>query len=241
MVKVAALDMSGSVAAPSPSGGSKRRVAIYGGAFDPPTVDHMRLCAQILRSASVDEVWLTPSGPRPDKPNLKTSTTDRWAMCEIGVNTCFPMDLAVKVCDYDVTRAQAMFTYDLLKALSAEHADKEFSFVVGTDWLQKGTDIRQWESEADGKRVVTGHKLVEEYDFLVLKRPDKPAHGKLSDYGPRFRYLDVDDGEDMIEGNGSSTAVRSRLRKTRDINAVAGLVPQGVLAFIKRHNLYLAD
>lgn len=220
----------------------KTRVAIYGGAFDPPTVDHMRACAQILRSSRVDEVWLTPCGARPDKPALRTSTSDRWAMCEIAVNTVFPPRLPVKVCDVDVTRDRAFFTYDLLNKLSAEHdATHEFVFVVGTDWFQEGTDIRTWESDAGGERKVTGHLLVEEYDFLVLKRPGFPPHGDLSDYGPRFSYLDVDGDEEMIEGNGSSTAVRNRLKKTGDLDSAAGLVPAGVLAYIYRHHLYFDD
>jgi len=219
---------------------SKIRVAVYGGAFDPPTVDHMRCCAQILRSRQVDEVWLTPCGPRPDKPGIKTSTTHRWAMCEIAVNTCFSPTLPVRVCDADVTRSRAYFTYDLLRKLSSDHADThDFKFVVGTDWLQAGTDIRKWESDDGGVRRVTGHKLVAEFDFLVLKRPGHPAHGELSDYGPRFSYLDVDGDEDaFVEGGGSSTTVRQRLRATGDLDAVAGLVPAGVLAFINRHRLY---
>lgn len=222
--------------------GAKKRVAIYGGSFDPPTVDHMRACAQILRSASVDEVWLTPCGPRPDKPGLQTATADRWAMCEIAVNTCFPHDLPVLVSDVDVTRDRAMFTYDLLTQLTESHAEThEFSFVVGTDWLREGTDIRQWESDAGGQVKVTGHLLVEEFDFLVLKRPGHPAHGELADYGPRFKYLDVDGDEAMIEGNGSSSAVRHRLKKTQDLHSVAGLVPAGVLNYIHRHKLYFKD
>ena len=221
---------------------AKTRVAIYGGSFDPPTVDHMRACAQILRSASVDEVWMMPCGPRPDKPGLQTATTDRWAMCEIAVNTVFPHDLPVQVCDVDVTRDRAMFTYDLLTQLTGSHgATHAFSFVIGTDWLQEGTDVRRWESDVDGVRKVTGDKLVEEYDFIVLKRPGHPAHGALADYGPRFRYLDVDGDEEMIEGNGSSTAVRRRLKKTQDLRSVAGLVPAGVLNYIHRHRLYVND
>ena len=77
----------------------KVRVAVFGGAFDPPTVDHVRCCAQILRSRRVDEVWLTPCGPRPDKPNLATPTLKRWAMCEIAVNSALPPTAKVRVCD----------------------------------------------------------------------------------------------------------------------------------------------
>lgn len=214
------------------------RVAIYGGAFDPPTVDHMRLAAQILRAESIDEVWLTPCGPRPDKPSMITPTHDRWAMCHVAVNGFFPPELKVSVCDVDVHRKEAMFTYDLLKLLSREFGPSySFSFVIGTDWLQPGTDLRKWES-VEG---VTGQLLVQEFDFLVLQRPGYPVEGDLSQFGPRFKYVNVDGGFEIIEGNGSSTAVRTRLRATRDIYSIAGLVPSGVLGYIKRQNLYVDD
>ena len=224
------------------SGGApKVRVAVFGGAFDPPTVDHVRCCAQILRSRRVDEVWLTPCGPRPDKPNLATPTLKRWAMCEIAVNSALPPTAKVRVCDVDVNRERAYFTYDLLTHLNKTRGDThEFSFVIGTDWLTKETNIREWESDVSGKRVVTGHKLIEEFDFLVLKRPGHPAYGELSDYGPRFSYLDVDgDSTKFIEGAGSSTDVRNCLKDTHDYDAVAGLVPAAVLAFMRRHRLYI--
>ena len=90
------------------------------------------------------------------------------------------------------------------------------------------------------KRQVTGHKLIEEFDFLVLKRPGHPAYGELEDYGPRFSYLDVDgDSTKFIEGAGSSTDVRNCLKDTHDYDAVAGLVPAAVLAFMRRHRLYI--
>jgi len=219
---------------------AKTRVAVYGGAFDPPTVDHLRCCAQILRSRRVDEVWMMPCGPRPDKPMLKTTTRDRWAMCEIAVNAAFHSSLKIRVCDADVERERAYFTYDLLKRLTADHgATHEFAFVVGTDWLQEGTDLRQWESDVGGERVITGHKLVEEFDFLVLPRPGFSVFGELGDYGPRFAYLDVDGG--FVEGSGSSTEVRRRLRSTKDWDAAAGLVPPAVLNYIARHGLYVDD
>ena len=114
-----------------------------------------------------------------------------------------------------------------------------FSFVIGTDWLTKETNIREWESDVGGKRVVTGHKLIEEFDFPVLKRPGHPAYGELSDYGPRFSYLDVDgDSTKFIEGAGRvrtcATASRTRTTTTR-----RRFGPAPVLAFMRRHRLYI--
>ena len=45
----------------------RRRVALFGGAFDPPTNGHLQCCAGIIHSELADEVWMVPCGPRPDK------------------------------------------------------------------------------------------------------------------------------------------------------------------------------
>lgn len=46
---------------------------MYGGAFNPITNAHLNVAAEIIHSELADEVWIVPSGPRPDKPALKTS------------------------------------------------------------------------------------------------------------------------------------------------------------------------
>ena len=56
-------------------------------AVNPPTNGHIQLATEIAHSGLVDQVWLNPCGPRPDKPNMKTSPTQRYTMCEIAVNT----------------------------------------------------------------------------------------------------------------------------------------------------------
>ena len=75
----------------------------------------------------------------------------------------------------------------LLCALRAAHPDCDFAFVVGSDWLQPGTDLRQRTSsdpsDPTGERaIVTGDRLVEEFDFLVVPRPgyDVPAGGLVT-------------------------------------------------------------
>jgi hypothetical protein len=50
--------------------GPPKRVAIYGGAFNPITNGHLQLATEIVHSGIVDEVWICPCGPRPDKPNV---------------------------------------------------------------------------------------------------------------------------------------------------------------------------
>ncbi|CAK9035624.1 Probable nicotinate-nucleotide adenylyltransferase (Deamido-NAD(+) diphosphorylase) (Deamido-NAD(+) pyrophosphorylase) (Nicotinate mononucleotide adenylyltransferase) (NaMN adenylyltransferase) [Durusdinium trenchii] len=126
--------------------GKAKRVAIYGGAFDPPTNSHMTCASEIVHSGCADEVWLVPCGPRPDKPKLKTPALDRYCMCQIAVNTVFSPDFPIKVSDIDTRREMAAFTYDLLCSLRDQHPGVHFAFVIGSDWLQPGTNIAEWTS-----------------------------------------------------------------------------------------------
>ena len=49
---------------------SMRNIALYGGAFDPPHIGHIRLIHSLVDVKGVDEVWLMPCGDREDKKLL---------------------------------------------------------------------------------------------------------------------------------------------------------------------------
>mmetsp|Transcript_14913 Transcript_14913/g.26130 ORF Transcript_14913/g.26130 Transcript_14913/m.26130 type:complete len:327 (+) Transcript_14913:37-1017(+) len=238
----------------SATNGEQKRVAIYGGAFDPVTNSHLTCASEIVHSGCADEVWLVPCGPRPDKPKLKTPAVDRYCMCQIAVNTVFSPEFPVKVSDIDTTRQMAAFTYDLLTDLQAQNPDCSFSFVIGSDWLQPGTNIAEWTSlnhdwkpgmSEDDKFIVTGDKLLQEFEFLVVQRPgyDVPTTAEdptgLKAFGPKLSWLAMPDKMTFIEGNLSSTEVRKRTAgKSGNMRDIEGLVPPGVLSFIKRGKHY---
>eukprot|EP00756_Hemistasia_phaeocysticola_P033528 Hpha_TRINITY_DN16469_c2_g1::TRINITY_DN16469_c2_g1_i1::g.162057::m.162057/K00969/nadD; nicotinate-nucleotide adenylyltransferase len=215
----------------------KRRVAVYGGAFDPITNAHLTCCSEIIHSESADEVWLVPCGPRPDKPEL-TKPLDRVVMAEIAVNTAFSMEFPVRVWTGEAFAVDHVYTYDMLCALQAQHPNTSFVFVVGTDWLQSGENLRMWPSRDPGnpsQTIITGDKLVNEYDFLVVHRPGYEVED-LSQYGPRFQMLSFPAPLQQVQGNLSSTEIRRRARI--DLSVIDGLVPVGVMAYIKRRGLY---
>lgn len=236
---------------------SLKRVAIYGGAFDPPTNSHMTCASEIVHSGCADEVWLVPCGPRPDKPKLKTPALDRYCMCQVAVNTVFSPEFPIRVSDIDTRRDMAAFTYDLLCSLRDEHPGVQFTFVIGSDWLQPDTNIASWQSlnfdwkpgmpEKD-KFIVTGDKLLREFEFLVIPRPGFDVPRTASDptglkaFGPRLQWMKMPEDFHFIEGNLSSTEIRTRTRvescKGGNLQAIEGLIPPGVLSFIRRRELY---
>ena len=49
-----------------------KKVGILGGSFDPPTISHLQICAEVINMKKFDEVLIVPCGDRPDK-HLRTS------------------------------------------------------------------------------------------------------------------------------------------------------------------------
>jgi len=240
----------------------RRRIAIYGGAYDPITNSHLTAASEIVHSGKADEVWLVPCGFRPDKPKLKTPPLDRYIMCQLAVNTTFSPDFPIKVSDIELPEPEALYTYDLLSTLRAKHPGVDFCFVIGTDWLQPSTNIADWTSKnfawkegdpPEQKVIVTGDKLLREFDFLVVVRPGYEVERTVQDptglrkFGPRLEWLQMPEGLTFIEGNLSSTELRKRVGRTscfREVGAVAlhiveGLVPGAVLSYIQRQRLYV--
>jgi hypothetical protein len=90
-------------------GGKRTKVAVLGGAFNPITIAHVQLATEIAHTGLVDEVWLCPCGPRPDKPNMKTSASDRAIMCELAINTMVTPTFPIKVTKHEVDEAMATY------------------------------------------------------------------------------------------------------------------------------------
>ena len=49
-----------------------KKIGIYGGSFDPPTISHLSIASEAVNVLKLDEVWMIPCGHRRDKKN-KTS------------------------------------------------------------------------------------------------------------------------------------------------------------------------
>lgn len=211
-------------------GKTARRIAVMGGAFDPPTVGHILVGTEVVHNGLADELLLVPSGHRPDKLG-QSGGLHRLSMCNLAVSTCVPGGFPISVSDIEIIdattgrlRDQGLRTFDLLTVLQQKYPDADISFVVGSDWLRPGMDIRgTWYRGAD---------LVDKFSFLVLRRPGYTGHGvtDLKAYGPNFRWVEARDGLDLCSAEISSSEVRKRM-KQHGYGTAAGLVPPAVLAY----------
>lgn len=193
-----------------------RRIAIFGGSFNPPGVHHQRVAHQL--AGVFDEVRVIPCGPRPDKPI--TGAVPPVYRAALADKTFGGMERVV-VDLFDLE--QETFTRN--HQLDARFAcDGEVWHVVGTDLVEGGASgnsliQRTWEK---------GAQLWKKARFAVLTRP-----------GYNFNAKDLPPHSEVIEIQvpGSSTEIRERIVKGK---SVVDLVTPRAATYLERYGLYRA-
>lgn len=193
-----------------------KRIAIFGGSFNPPGLHHRRLVEKLARR--FDEVRVIPCGPRPDKETTST------------VPPIFRATLA------DITfggmRRVIVDLFDLEQDTFTRNCDLQARFEKrGQIWHVVGADLIT--GGARGRSAIqqgwkNGRQLWRTANFAVLTRP---GHTLVrADLPPRSEVFEIDIP-------GSSTDVRARLGRSESI---ADMVTPRALAYIERYGLYRA-
>lgn len=196
-----------------------KRVAVYGGSFDPPHTGHLAVIQNIQRSAITDEIWLIPAGAaRYDKKPI-ASAEHRKAMLEIFLDENFkPGEVMINTCQLDNPEDPG-YTVDLLDQLKDQYPSHEFLFVVGSDNL---SSMKFWK---DSRR------LIDENKFIVMPRP---GHGYPELQHPNFMFIDK---ALCRQVDVSSSAVREKLASGESTDKY---LSAGLRQYISAHRLYPA-
>ncbi|MCA9559698.1 MAG: nicotinate (nicotinamide) nucleotide adenylyltransferase, partial [Myxococcales bacterium] len=137
-----------------------RRIACYGGAFDPPHLAHVFALTWLLTRDDVESVWLVPTADHVFGKRM-APFAERVAMLEAIVGR-LGSD-RVRVCEIEAGREGPSRTYDTLEALEAAHPGHAFCWVIGADNL---TESHRWHRFDD---------LVARWPLIVLGRPGHEA------------------------------------------------------------------
>jgi len=206
--------------------GRKAAIALLGGAFDPPTIGHIKLAEFILNtSGTFDEVWLVPCFSHMNGKEM-ASPEDRLAMC----NLASKHDGRIKVFDYEIKNQLRGETYHFVKKLLSEDFSKneyDFSIVIGQD---NANTFNKWVNFQDLEKMMR---------FVVVSRvginPDPDINWY---YNPPHIYLY---GGDVIPECSSTEARKIMLNiwVCPDINAYPKILNENVFNYIVEKRLYL--
>ncbi|MGK3995362.1 nicotinate (nicotinamide) nucleotide adenylyltransferase [Sorangium sp. So ce1024] len=207
--------------APASSAPGARRVAIFGGSFNPPHVAHVLAATYALSVAPIDEVLVVPVYRHPFAKEL-APFEHRLAMCHLALGW-LP---GVSVSTVERELGGESLTLRTLEHLAAEHPDWAMRLLVGADVLP---DLPRWHRfdriEQIAPPIVLGRSG---FDASVVAAHPGEAD---ADARPALRAADV-----MLPQISSSDVRRAFA--AGDIEAVRQRVPRAVLDYALAHGLY---
>jgi nicotinate-nucleotide adenylyltransferase len=193
---------------------SPRRVAIFGGSFNPPHVAHVLAVVYALATAPIDEVLVVPVFRHPFAKEL-ASFEERLAMCELGLGW-IPR---VTVSPVERELGGESLTLRTVEHLAKAHPDWSLRLLIGADVLG---DLPKWHRF---------DRIAELARPLVLGRvgvvPPPPGQGPVP----------IPTAPLPVLPRVSSTEIRTAIA-AGDLAAVRARVPSAVLDFIEQHHLY---
>ena len=206
--------------------GRKQNVAILGGAFNPPTIGHIKLAQFVLDSSKTfDSVWLMPCYQHMYNKSMATPE-QRLEMCRMAAQ----MDGRIKVCDYEIKEKLRGETYHLIKRLLDEDFAKDqydFSVIIGLD---NANTFDKWVNYEELERMAR---------FVVVPRKGIPRDEAV-DWYLKQPHIYLSPENDIPEI--SSTVVRlacvSIYTGYLTHNFVKENLPEGLLDYILEQGLY---
>ena len=212
-----------------------KKIAFYGGSFDPVHSGHLAIADTLLDEFHLDEFVFLPASHAPHKLRQKpTSTYDRYAMLCLATKD----EQHMTVSRMEIEMPERPYSVETLSRLNEERPDDEIYFVMGADSWTDITTWREWERVL----ALTNH--------IVMTRPGYPIGTAHVSDEIRARIVDLRSGTessghaakrsiyitDSVNYDISATDIRRRIRENdgswRD--DVAGEVAN----YIEKYQIY---
>jgi nicotinate-nucleotide adenylyltransferase len=190
-----------------------RRVGIMGGTFDPIHHGHLVAASEVESLFDLDEVIFVPTGEPWQKSSRRVSPAEHRYLMTVIATASNPRFWVSRV---DIDREGPTYTIDTIRDIAEQRPGAELFFITGADALSQ---ILSWKDAEEALELAR---------FVGVTRPGY----ELSD-----AHLPIDSVTllDVPAMAISSSGCRERVADGRP---VWYLVPDGVVQYINKHNLY---
>ena len=187
----------------------RKKIALFGGSFNPIHCGHMEIANQLIEDKVVDEVWFIPCGNHPfDKKLVNGLERINMINFAISSNPCF------KLFDIELNKKEKSYTAETWRWFN-ERFNHGFYLIIGSDNL---TSLDRWHDLEYIKNNV---------NFILVKRSGFDIN-LIKDL--KIYYIL------NINNRISSTQVRENIVKGISIS---NLVPKKVEEYIVKEDLYI--
>ncbi len=213
-----------------------KRIAFYGGSFDPLHDGHLTIARKLTEVFKLDEFVFIPAFHAPHKKDKNpTSALHRYAMLALATNDA----PHIKISKMELDAPERPYTFETLSKLKNELKDAQIFFVMGADSWAEITTWREWET------VLT---IV---NIIVVTRPDYEIEFSHITDEIKERIIDfrqendsrftIHDSRiyitDAVQLDISATEIRQKIKENK--TDWRKLVPLEVAKYIKKYDLYI--
>ncbi|HEY0320392.1 MAG TPA: nicotinate-nucleotide adenylyltransferase [Pyrinomonadaceae bacterium] len=221
---------------------ARRRIALYGGTFDPVHIGHLSVARALLKLFVLDEIVFIPAHVAPHKRYREVSPgLQRYAMLALATQA----EAKMLVSTVELEAPEKPYTVETLARMKEKYGrDVQLFFIMGADsW----TDIETWRE---------WERVLQATNHIVMTRPGYDLDAAHVTPEIRARVVDlrgaseesiartVEESEtekiyvtDAVQMDVSATTVR-QLVGAGHTQEWRTLVPQPVAEFIGKYRLY---
>ena len=218
--------------------GAARRIAFFGGSFDPVHNGHVSIAQRLVSLFRLDEFVFVPAFHAPHKPDRKpTSAYDRYAMLILATAD----EQQIRASKIEIELPEKPFTVETLERLKIDYPDTTIFFVMGADsWM----DIRTWR-EWEKVLTMVSHIVVTRPGYKIgFDHVTDEIRERIRDIRNHNETWDPGSGtggpgiyiSDAVQLDVSATNLRKNIR-----DGVPGWddqVPAEVANYIEKYQIY---
>ncbi len=197
------------------TGGGGRKIGVMGGTFDPIHHGHLVAASEVADRFALDEVVFVPTGqPWQKSDKIVSPAEDRYLMTVVATAS----NPRFSVSRVDIDRGGPTYTADTLRDLHRLVPEADLYFITGADALSQ---------------ILSWHKVEELFELAHFVGVTRPGYELADGHLPEGAVSLVEVPAMAI----SSTDCRRRVGAG---HPVWYLVPDGVVQYISKRNLYRA-
>ncbi|PAJ73217.1 nicotinate-nicotinamide nucleotide adenylyltransferase [Pseudoalteromonas sp. NBT06-2] len=206
-------------------------IGIFGGTFDPIHLGHLNIAKQCVKQLHLDKLYFMPCATPVHKSASNISSNDRAHMVNLAIkdNHHFALD------DRELRRTGASYSVLSLRELKQEFPEQSILFLIGMDSLNTLNSWYQWQ------------EITQLCHLIICKRPRQTfsPNQEIQAYLNQAATTNNSDlntyqsGKAYFLNTPEFDIASSEIRQALMVNSeLEGLLPDSVLNFIKKNNLY---
>ena len=207
---------------------SKKRIGIYGGAFDPLHNGHIKPIDQVFREHDLDRIHFIPTNISNSEKKIFASHVDRLEMLSIGLNNS-----AYIADDREIIRKGISYTIDTIESVIEEYRGVNIYLIIGSDILPTLNKWKDFNNIMLLCNIIVLARMTKNNDSLIDKELKPLICSDLAIFhGNSYGKIYLQDTP-LI--NISSTEIRSRLQNNQK---VSNLIPLRLDQWLQKRKIY---